>query len=196
MLTAVIMLAIVQLNRGTIIDAAISILNSYGLADMTMRRVAKQLDVAPGALYWHFKNKQELIGATARRILEPLLTQRGEDGVDKHDAATTCAQLRALMINHRDGAEVVSAALSDTTLHDELETLIATSLPTHEGAGAFTLLHFVIGAVLAEQTQRQLRELTGGDGSTPTGDIPALEERFLTGVRIIITGLDALGRIG
>lgn len=194
-LTAVIMLAIVQLNQGTIIDAAISILNSYGLADMTMRRVAKQLEVAPGALYWHFKNKQELIGATARRILEPLLTQGGEEGVDKLDATTTCAQLRALMISHRDGAEVVSAALSDATLHDELETLIAASLPTQEGVGAFTLLHFVIGAVLAEQTQRQLKELTGGDHTLVSGDFEAFEERFLTGIRIIITGLDALGRI-
>ena len=189
------MLAIVQLNRGTIIDAALSILNSYGLADMTMRRVAKQLDVAPGALYWHFKNKQELIGATARRILEPLLIQRDEEDVEKRDAATTCAQLRELMINHRDGAEVVSAALSDATLHDELEALIAVTLPTREGVGAFTLLHFVIGAVLAEQTQRQLRELTGDDTPTPAGEDPAFEERFLTGIRIILTGLDALGRI-
>src|SRR5690625_3315208 len=90
---AVIMLAIVQLNRETIIDTALSILNSFGLADMTMRRVAKQLDVAPGALYWHFKNKQELIGATARRILEPLLVDGGdESGVDKLSAPSTCAQ--------------------------------------------------------------------------------------------------------
>ena len=189
------MLAIVQLNRETIIDAAISILNSFGLADMTMRRVAKQLDVAPGALYWHFKNKQELIGATARRILQPLLNREDGEGVDKHSAATTSAQLRDLMISHRDGSEVVSAALSDSALRDELEAIVAASLRTPDAVGAFTLLHFVIGAVLAEQTQRQLHELTGEveDGNIP--DNPEFERRFSTGVEIIITGLNAVGRI-
>lgn len=190
------MLAIVQLNRETIIDTALSILNSFGLADMTMRRVAKQLDVAPGALYWHFKNKQELIGATARRILEPLLVDGGdESGVDKLSAPSTCAQLRALMISHRDGSEIVSAALIDTTLRAELEMIITNSLRTPDTVGAFTLLHFVIGAVLAEQTQRQLHELTGEDTEERAADYPEFEERFSTGVDIIITGLDAVGRI-
>lgn len=186
------MLAIVQLNRESIIDAAISILNSYGLADMTMRRVAKQLDVAPGALYWHFKNKQELIGATARRILAPLLDGAGADGVDKQGAAATCAQLRELMISHRDGSEVVSAALSDATLRAELEHTVSDSLDTTDEVGAFTLLHFVIGAVLAEQTQHQLQEFTGDEQNT--GD-ETYRERFSTGVKIILAGLDALGTI-
>lgn len=189
------MLAIVQLNRETIIDAAIFILNSYGLADMTMRRVAKQLDVAPGALYWHFKNKQELIDATARRILEPVLIGDDRGGVDKLSAPATCAQLRTLMTNHRDGAEVVSAALSDAQLRTELEKILQDSLQTPDEVGAFTLLHFVVGAVLAEQTQRQLQELTVTVDSPEQLEDPGFAERFSTGVAIIITGLKAVGRI-
>ncbi|MDU7790355.1 MAG: helix-turn-helix domain-containing protein, partial [Corynebacterium sp.] len=40
-----------HINRESIIDAAISLLDTYGLGDVTMRRVASSLGVAPGALY-------------------------------------------------------------------------------------------------------------------------------------------------
>ena len=50
---------------------AAAILDSYGIADLTMRRLARELDVTPGALYWHFANKQELLGAVADQVLAP-----------------------------------------------------------------------------------------------------------------------------
>src|SRR5258708_1968452 len=36
-----------------------------------MRRLARELDVTPGALYWHFANKQQLLGAVADEVLRP-----------------------------------------------------------------------------------------------------------------------------
>lgn len=39
-----------QLSRETITAAALSILGEYGLGDVSMRRVATALGVAPGAL--------------------------------------------------------------------------------------------------------------------------------------------------
>ena len=67
-------LLVVQLSKDSIIAASLTILGTFGLADMTMRRVAASLGVAPGALYWHFKNKQALIDATARTLLADFLT--------------------------------------------------------------------------------------------------------------------------
>ena len=49
-----------QLSRERITQAALELLSGYGLADVSMRRVASSLGVAPGALYWHIANKQEL----------------------------------------------------------------------------------------------------------------------------------------
>ena len=60
-----------QLHKRDVVDAATTLLDSYGIADLTMRRLAKELNVSPGALYWHFANKQQLLGAVADRILEP-----------------------------------------------------------------------------------------------------------------------------
>ncbi|WP_245802180.1 TetR family transcriptional regulator [Corynebacterium pacaense] len=180
-----------QLNRDAIITSALDILDTYGIADMTMRRVAKQLEVAPGALYWHFRNKQELIDATARRILQPLF---GESVI--RSAPETCRHLRTLMIEHRDGAELVSAALSDEALHAQLQDAVAASISGADGErreiGAFTLLHFVIGAVLAEQTRTRLDEVS----ETAAPEVrAAFEDRFDNGVNIIISGLNTTGTL-
>ena len=62
-----------QLSRPVIARAALDILKSYGLADVSMRRVAGSLGVAPGALYWHIDSKQALIAAMADEIIAPVL---------------------------------------------------------------------------------------------------------------------------
>ena len=59
-----------QLHKRDVVDAATTLLDNYGIADLTMRRLARELSVSPGALYWHFANKQELLGAVADRILD------------------------------------------------------------------------------------------------------------------------------
>ncbi|MBC7673951.1 MAG: TetR family transcriptional regulator, partial [Polaromonas sp.] len=57
------------LSREHIVDAAMTILRSYGLASLSMRNLAKNLGVQPGALYWHVKSKQDLLVLLADRIL-------------------------------------------------------------------------------------------------------------------------------
>jgi AcrR family transcriptional regulator len=47
---------------------ALEIADDEGLEAVTIRRVAKELGVTPMALYWHFKDKNELLGAMADQI--------------------------------------------------------------------------------------------------------------------------------
>lgn len=177
-----------RLSREKILDAGLDILNSYGLADMTMRRLATHLGVAPGALYWHFANKQALIESIAREILAPALQPISES--TESDPAAWCAVLRSTLLRHRDGAELVSAALSMTSLYGELLDALATRLniPGGDGrVGAGTLLHFVMGSTVLEQSARQAAESTGTDSA----QLPA-EEDFHRGLAIIRAGLKAL----
>ena len=69
-----------QLRRGDVLDGAMAILDEFGLADLTMRRLATSLGVQPGALYWHFPNKQTLLGAVVDKILEDLAALFDEAG--------------------------------------------------------------------------------------------------------------------
>jgi TetR/AcrR family tetracycline transcriptional repressor len=67
------------LTRDQVEDTALAILTRFGLADLSMRRLARELDVQVGALYWHVKSKQELLVGVAARLL------RGLDEIDELD---------------------------------------------------------------------------------------------------------------
>lgn len=176
-----------QLTRTLIVAAALDILDSYGLADMTMRRVASQLEVAPGALYWHVSNKQQLISAIADQILASVL-----DDASLSTPTDITEQLRTAMLLRRDGAELVSAALSmpDSQTRADVEKLLADSLDTTLDSGtrrigAATLLHFVLGAAALEQSQRQFAFDTG----TTIDGLDVAQEDFARGVDLILAGL-------
>ncbi len=97
-----------QLRRGDVLDGAMAILDEYGLGDLTMRKLATSLGVQPGALYWHFPNKQTLLGAMADRILDGVDAE--PDSPDWDDALTELAhRLRSALLAHRDGAELVAS---------------------------------------------------------------------------------------
>src|ERR1700745_1360038 len=49
------------LDRAQVVTAAIELLDEVGLDGLTLRRLAQELGVQAPALYWHFKNKQELL---------------------------------------------------------------------------------------------------------------------------------------
>src|SRR5262245_29214491 len=49
-----------KLERGEVVRTAIRLLDEVGLEGLSLRRLAKELGVQAPALYWHFKNKQEL----------------------------------------------------------------------------------------------------------------------------------------
>lgn len=162
-----------------------------------MRRLATQLGVAPGALYWHFANKQALIESIARRILEPQFHPVNEPTAAADPApsgqptfagaADWCARLRMGLLARRDGAELVSAAVSMTSLHSELLERLADELQPgpDRSVGAATLLHFVLGATVLEQSARQAAATAG---VTDPGDLPGHPE-FDRGLTIILTGL-------
>ncbi|MFD1417986.1 TetR family transcriptional regulator [Companilactobacillus keshanensis] len=57
-----------KLDRQTIQLAAISLLNEDGLEALSMRTLAKALDVKAASLYFHFKNKDELMEGIAELI--------------------------------------------------------------------------------------------------------------------------------
>lgn len=92
------------LTRDTVVDAATRILREYGLADLTMRRLARELGVQPGALYWHVADKQDLLVA----VTEGLLAK-----IPVHDNAVGLgAWLTRTLLPVPDAADVVRVALA------------------------------------------------------------------------------------
>jgi AcrR family transcriptional regulator len=57
-----------RLSRETVVDEAMALTDAEGLDGLTIRRLAQHLGVTPMALYWHFKNKDELLDGLADRL--------------------------------------------------------------------------------------------------------------------------------
>ena len=51
----------VSLTKKLIISKAIDILNEDGIDKLSMRVIASKLNVSATSIYWHFKNKDELL---------------------------------------------------------------------------------------------------------------------------------------
>jgi TetR/AcrR family tetracycline transcriptional repressor len=78
------------LTPRTVVEGALALVDAEGLGAVTIRRLARELGVTPMALYWHFRNKDELLGGVAARIFE-------EVDLSVDASATWEEQLRALL---------------------------------------------------------------------------------------------------
>jgi len=60
----------VDLSRDVVVERALEISDVEGIEAVTIRRLASEFGVTPMALYWHVKNKEELLDAMGDRIFE------------------------------------------------------------------------------------------------------------------------------
>ncbi|EMF6671854.1 TetR family transcriptional regulator, partial [Serratia marcescens] len=58
-----------RLTRETVLRGALALLNDIGIDALSTRRLAQHLGVQSPTLYWHFKNKAELLKAMAETIM-------------------------------------------------------------------------------------------------------------------------------
>jgi TetR/AcrR family acrAB operon transcriptional repressor len=58
-------------TREAILDAAVQVFSVRGVSRTTLANIAKEAGVTRGAIYWHFKNKEDLLGALWEQLLLP-----------------------------------------------------------------------------------------------------------------------------
>jgi TetR/AcrR family tetracycline transcriptional repressor len=79
-----------RLSKAAVVEKALALADAEGLDGLTVRRLAQELGVTPMALYWHFRNKDELLAGLADRIWSEIDT-------DIDAGATWQQQLRGLL---------------------------------------------------------------------------------------------------
>jgi AcrR family transcriptional regulator len=62
----------VRLNRGRVLHAAVTLADEVGIAALSMRRLAQELDVVPMALYKHVASKEELLDGMVDVIISEI----------------------------------------------------------------------------------------------------------------------------
>jgi TetR/AcrR family transcriptional regulator, tetracycline repressor protein len=117
--------ACVRYRRADIVERAIGLLDAAGLDALSMRKLAADLGVQPGALYHHFTGKDALLAAVADELLT-----RGRRGSEivawDAELELICVELRDAMLAHRDGAALVATVYDDGGARE----------PEHRMAGA------------------------------------------------------------
>jgi TetR/AcrR family tetracycline transcriptional repressor len=154
------------LAKAEIVRAALETLDSEGLDGLTLRKVAARLDVQAPALYWHVRNKQELLDEMGTEIWRRISLRLQELPRDLpwRDGLADYAQIaRQELLRHRDGAKMAAG----TTLTDvevlrsaepRLAGMVAQGFTVRSATQANVLLqHFTVGFCIEEQAVSQGR---------------------------------------
>lgn len=148
-----------KLTREQIVRAALRVLDQVGLHGLTLRRIATELDVQAPALYWHVKNKEQLLDELATSMINDAFAsaELSAGNRDWREALRVAADfLRSTMLAHRDGAKVISG----TYYHGGALAPDQLSLPPLREAGfdnhtasdvLMSVYHYTVGFVIEEQ---------------------------------------------
>lgn len=101
------------LKKEKIIEEALELLNENGLEGVTLRKLAKRLNVYASALYWHVKNKEALVNEMAETLLQkefPEIKQQKKNESWQDWLIRLLNKLRNALLSYADGARVVAGS--------------------------------------------------------------------------------------
>jgi TetR/AcrR family transcriptional regulator, tetracycline repressor protein len=204
------------ITRERIVAAALELLDDKGMDALTVRALATRLDVRAPALYWHVRNKQELLDEMAtevmRRVTGALAALPPGEGW-RADFAAYAHVLRAEYLRHRDGARIFSGTrITDPDVvrmkEPWFERWTAYGWKPADADDAIDVVTaFVVGFVIEEQERRQsaetdptrysvaLRDAWLGEGASLVKEAGHLQDdgdqRFERHLDIVLEGLAA-----
>jgi TetR/AcrR family tetracycline transcriptional repressor len=180
-----------SLSQERIIEAALELLKEQGLGSLSLRDIAKRLDIQAPALYWHFKNKEELIDFMAESILKkefPVMTARSKDEGWQDWLVVSMSRLRKAMLAYPDGGRVVAGAhlYPAITLAEFSNVAILSlyeaglSLKTAHDT-VMTATHYTFGHVIEEQAAPTAEQMAQFDVEAFLEPYPMLAQAIRTG---------------
>src|SRR5215813_12972069 len=89
-----------KLSRETVAEHALKLADAEGLDSVTIRRLAQEMGVTPMALYWHFKNKDELFLGIVDHALTGVKATREPDDPWQHQLRSMVEALLTVMRAH------------------------------------------------------------------------------------------------
>jgi AcrR family transcriptional regulator len=153
------------LSEAAIIEAALAIAHSEGLAAVTMRRVAASLDTGAASLYVYLRNREELLGAMFDRAvgMVPVVAPEPEHWREQiHDllngflaALTTYPGLATALEGESPATENVFAFVENL-----LSVLLAGGISAQDAAWSCDTLNLIVTATASEADVRLAAGLT------------------------------------
>jgi AcrR family transcriptional regulator len=143
-----------RLSKAAVAERALRLGDEEGLEAVTVRRLAQELGVTPMALYWHFKNKDELLLGIVDHVLTGVRADRDAGDSWRRQLRAMLEALVAVMRAHPCLPDLLHAvdksqAASFSRATDDALTLLAQAgFDAQEGMWVATyLLHGAMGLV-------------------------------------------------
>jgi AcrR family transcriptional regulator len=139
------------LTRERLVDASIEQLEAEGIAGLSMRTLADRLGVKAASLYWHVRDRGELLELVASALLDEVEIP-ADDGDWRTATLDLAASVGAVLARHRDGGRVIveaPAAVDGSAPLDAFRHALATAgLSASEAAGASRMIldHLLLAA--------------------------------------------------
>ena len=152
------------LSKTAVVRAALDVLDDAGIDGVTVRAVAARLGVQAPALYWHVRDKRELLDEMATEIWRQVSAEVAALPADlpwDQVMAAFAAITRRALLAHRDGAKVFSGTyLTDAgaleAQEDRFARMVADGFSVADATRAYSLLYsFTIGFCIEEQAAAQ-----------------------------------------
>jgi AcrR family transcriptional regulator len=152
------------LTRAAIVNAALRLLDKVGMEGMTVRALAAELGVKAPALYWHVRDKAELLDEMATQVWREIVDELAGAPADAAwdvGLRRFAEVLRAALLRHRDGAKAFSGTyLTDADVlasqEEGMRSWAAQGFTVADTVRAFTLTSsFVVGFCIEEQAVLQ-----------------------------------------
>jgi len=192
------------LDQDRIVEAALELLDRDGLVGVTTRRLAERLGVRSPSLYWHIRDREQLLGLLSDRIVADARWPEPSSGWRATAEGLMREYLRCLLA-HRDAARVVAGRppMGPNRLRGAemlLRALLSAGLGDREAIDAgLVLTTYVVGFAL----EQQAAELSAaGNMQTDPDRYPTLARlskavpaagwaRFEEGLRLILDGVQS-----
>lgn len=146
------------LSRERLVAAAIDLLQDCGLDALSTRSLAQRLGVQAPALYWHIRNKAQLLVLVADEICARMQLP-GRDRPFRERLRGIGSEYRRVLLAHRDAprifAEHAPAGPRRLQLYEEaVGVFLDRGFPLEEAAAMATFFrHFLLGMVGEEARQ-------------------------------------------
>ncbi len=146
------------LTRERLVDAALELINQEGLEALSMRALADSLEVKAASLYWHVRDRRELLELLAEAIVESVPPVRARGGW-RSSVLAAGAALSKRVGDQKDGDRIlleVRDALHRSRLHAAIAAQLESAGLQPAEAGDVALM-VMVNAIA---------------GQVPTDDVP------------------------
>jgi AcrR family transcriptional regulator len=201
------------LTRDAIVEAALRLLDREGLSGLSMRKLAEELAVGAASLYWHVRDKEELLALLLDRIVGEAHVPDPDPKNWREQVKDLARENRRLLQSHRDAAQISLGRIpigphSIPVLERNLAVLRAAGLPPRVVALGADMFALFVGGFAFEESmgseQADTAQLAEYFRSLPPDEFPTLtaladelveggpDERFEFAIELLVSGLEAM----